>query len=671
MPPAAISRSSTYFPKICGNIAACQRSAFLVLSLCLACRAEEAAVSTVIVGAHELSGCPLPPSSQRVTLTLTALGPFSLASSCGSERCDVASVPLRGGGQPLGFPSETAGVDAVATLGEQRFAGYAERPAGGALDVLLWPLAEPCTVHTTTDGYPGTSGGQALGYAPEHGLLLLVGEDAGDARAQGALSVNLRTGEVALQPASLSPPLPVAFATLTPFGDGLLLAGGENPTRSPDPAERERFAQAYVFDAETRSFASEPVALNWDRSRHAAVALENGSTVLVGGAADGGLVRQLEAVFPGSSRSTLLGLAALTTGRLEPTVLTLDDGRLLVGGGRASNDTPVGDVEWLSADGHAALERRALPALPNRAFIAMPGGGVLSVPGCATDGACSSWEASWITRDYEVETIPIPVSARCPVPERPRLAPAGGGTPLLVAQHANGGGCSYRFNPWPGDYVSTSDARARPHFVPELLTLDPPPNPLVSPLPVGADAFVWASGASPGGVGGMRFGNRGALSRDLLSLLTRDDADPSRPFRLVPDRPLTAPDIQAGEARLYEGGALTLRTVDAGVTLWVPDTRYEDVTVTLALAAPTGVARHGVPVVVLGQNELGGTERPWPAAEDTPPPESVTVTRRGGTVTLTSGRHRTDHAFPRGSVPLGLRVGPTPVVLTALTVERH
>jgi hypothetical protein len=629
----------------------------------------------VVVAAHELSGCPLPPSSQSVTLTLTALGSFPLSSSCGAERCDVASVPLRGSGRSLGFPPETTAVDARALLGEEPFAGYAER-RDSELDVLLWPTESSCPVYVATDGYPGDGGGHALGYAPEHDLVLMVGEDAEDARAQGAITVSMATGEVTLQPASQSPPAPVAFATLTSFDRGFLLAGGENPTRNADETKRERFDRAYVFDAETRVFESEPIALNWDRSHHAAVALSNGATLLIGGTAEGGLVRQLEAVFPSNSRSSILGLAALATGRLDPTALLLDDGRLFVGGGRASNGAPIGDVEWFDADGHEALEQRALPALPNRAFIGMPRGGVLSVPGCDTDGACESWEASWIDPEHAVELIPIPVTTRCPVPERPLLAPAGEGTPLLIARYRNGTACSWRFDPWPGDYRRTTDALAHARFVPEPLILDPPPNPLVSPLAVGAQTFFWVSGLTPGGIGALSVGNRGAWSRDLLSLVARDPEAPSRPLRLVPDRPVEPPDLELGERPLYAIGALSLRDADAATTFWVPDTRYDDVTVTLDLAPAAGdtTSPPGLPIVLFGGSELGGPAAPWPAAPDTEGAGAsarVTIARRGASATLTSGGRTARYTIETGAVALGLRPGSAPAVLESLTVERR
>jgi hypothetical protein len=208
--------------------------------------------------------------------------------------------------------------------------------------------------------------------------------------------------------------------------------------------------------------------------------------------------------------------------------------------------------------------------------------------------------------------------------------------------------------------------------VPALLELDPPPNTRVSPLGVGPSSFLWASGAT-GGLGGLSFGNRGPLSRDLLSLLARDEAAPLRPRRLVPDRPLDPPDLEAGEARLFTTGALTFRSADGLVTYWVPDTRYEDVTVTLELAPAPGATDRGLaaPVVVFGSTEVGGADTPWPDAPDAAEGRaSVTVRRRGGTATLTSGGRSARYTVESGSTALGLRVGNAPVVVAGLTLER-
>jgi hypothetical protein len=145
----------------------------------------------------------------------------------------------------------------------------------------------------------------------------------------------------------------------------------------------------------------------------------------------------------------------------------------------------------------------------------------------------------------------------------------------------------------------------------------------------------------------------------------------------VPDRPLVPPDLDAGEARLFSSGALTLRSADGAVTFWVPDTRYDDVTVTLALRPGPGGgdARVAAPVLVLGDAAYGGTASPWPAPGDAPPadgaPASVSLTRQGGRVTLASGGRQTSYAAPGGSTALGLRVGGEPVVVVGLSVDRR
>jgi len=155
MPPAAISRSSTYFPKICGNIPNVEGSALpgalLGALLGLACAPLEPVVTEVSVRANQLEGCP-PPSGTELTLSLTPLGPF--------RAVPAQQVSLHARDAQLQFPSETQGVEARAPYGQLGFIGYTERRASTGIDVLLWG-GGACPLRDTTSVimYPGVGGG--------------------------------------------------------------------------------------------------------------------------------------------------------------------------------------------------------------------------------------------------------------------------------------------------------------------------------------------------------------------------------------------------------------------------------------------------------------------------------------------------------------------------------
>src|SRR3970040_484885 len=112
MPPAAISRSSTYLPKICGNIAPAQRSSIWLFPLFLGCSEPEPIDKTLIVRVHELPSCPLPRTAQNELLPLTielhALGDF------GATNQTAEFLRLDQRGQTLPFP---AGTRAIAARG--------------------------------------------------------------------------------------------------------------------------------------------------------------------------------------------------------------------------------------------------------------------------------------------------------------------------------------------------------------------------------------------------------------------------------------------------------------------------------------------------------------------------------------------------------------------------
>ncbi len=627
------------------------------------------------MAAHQLPGCPLPNEGADFTLELTALGAFRASQK------DMSTVALDRDGEALEFSPETLGVEAAADDGASRFIGYTERRTSRGIDVSLWPERRSCPLFASDDDdYPGDGGGQALAWARELGVAMIAGEDADDGRAQNALTFELDTGAVHLHPG----PLSTAHATLTPFADGFLLAGGEDPHTGNDARDRVRSRSAFVFHVDAREFDASPIRLLWDRTRHAALRLANGATLLVGGVTSAGLVRDLEAVFPGSDMSSFVGLAALDLGRVDPVALALDDGRIVVAGGRSELDEPVSEVEWLSSDASQHLARVALPARPDRAFVATPGGGVLSVAGCASEGTCTSGEASWIASDYVVSQVELEPSTSCPIGEHPLLVAGADEAPLLAFVYRDLHACTWRFEPWPGDDAEPAPGddpgpEAHPRFVPDSLTLDPLPDPRVRPLALGPSALFWVAGRTAGQrVGALRLASRGALSREISPLLGADASSGRfHPAHLLPDRPLDPALPHAFDRDpVGGGGGLSLFARDAGVTFWVSNTLYDDMTLTLELASITPGGddpRAAPPLVLLDDTALGGLGCPWPLPDgndDPLPLATVSVVRRGTKVTLANAGKHLECSVGPGPLRLGVRRGGGDATLVALDVDR-
>lgn len=646
---------------------------------------------TLTIRAHELPGCP-GAGERPFSLMLSALGHFR------EGPFDVEALPLRATGRTLGFSEKTSGVHAIATHDAVRLLGYAERAAGAdAIDVLLWRERSACTLHVASESeeYPGDAGGQALGFSAATGVALIGGEDAPDRRAGSALRLEISTGMAAVLPREGSPRRPRAFATLTPFGDGFLFAGGESPADDASGRAAQVLADAEVYSAAAAGFTT-TLPLVFPRTHHAALVLRaTGETLLIGGASEGGLVQQLEAVSPRSLASATSGLERLETPRLDPIALELDGGELFVGGGRFPNGEPVGSLEWFSADASTALDRRAfLPPRPHRAFVAMPGGGVLSVGGCDPDerGQCDTVDAWWITPEHALEPITIDRLGRnCALPERPLLAAGSDGSPYLIAVgDPEDPACAfalYRFNPWPREHSAEAEACLAeatesacnvldigPRFELTDIQLTPRPDPRVPLLSLAADNFLWVSREQPGSLSGVRLGDRGALTRDALPLVTLTDTlNRLRPLHLVPDRNLLTP-LRRGEVPAVEfDGALTLRPASAPTSVWVSDTHYEDVSVTLDLT-PEGAQSAGPPPsILLGNTTLGAdSECAWPDLPSTPPsPLIAQLLRRGTEVELRVAGLVRHCSVPAGARVLGFRAGSATTRVRSIAIGRE
>lgn len=643
---------------------------------------------TLSIATHQLPGCP--DDAGPFTLTLSALGHFR------EGPFDVETLPLRAQGRTLEFSDETIGVQAVATHDTTLLHGYAELGADAdAIDVLLWPERTACTLHAASDTneYPGDGGGQALGFSAAAGLVLVAGENADDQRAGSALRFETGTGVSTVQPRPGSPRRPRAFATLTPFGDGFLLAGGEFRLDSAN-SDAQALSDAEVYSVEAGGFTS-TLPLVYARTHHAALVLRGtGETLLIGGASEGGLIGQMEAVSPASRTSATAHLAKLETPRLDPVALELDTGELFVGGGRFPNGEPVGAIEWFSADASDALDRRMLPARPHRAFVAMPGGGVLTVGGCdRNDGdQCDTPDAWWLTKEHAREPVAIDRGERnCPLPERPQLVPGSDGSPYFLAVgDGSDPACAfalYRFNPWPREHAAEKAAcladpdapecdvlSVGPRFELTNVQLTPRPDPRVAPLSLGPDHFVWVSAENPGSLAGVRLGDRGPLTRDALPLVALTDSlNRLRPLHLVPDRNPLAP-LMRGEAPVVEfDRALTLLPAATPVTVWVSDTLYEDVSVKVDFTPEAGQEPSAPPAILLGNTLLGADAVcAWPELPSELSAALVAELSRLGTqaeLRLGGVTHRCTVAS--GALSLGFRAGDAPSRVRSIAITRE
>jgi hypothetical protein len=610
-------------------------------------------------------------------LELLALGDFAASN----ESAEILRLDAQG--QSLKFPVATQAVEAHVGTGARAFAGYGERREN-RLDVLLWPQLATCAVWRPdgTQGYPGRHGGQALAYSAQSGVVFAAGGNdplVTDAIV-GALAFDTATGAVTSLDKSDDGALrqPRAFATATSFGQQFLVAGGEVPVFGVPERDIEPVATAELFDPEAARFAAESIPLHNARSHHAAVVLDDGRTLLVGGRSKVGGTSiaqyQLEVVDPVNKRASV---ADAITPRIDPRALRLSDGRIFVGGGVGLDGAlsqPV--AEWLTPSARLDTTKLSPQVAPRfeRAFVALTGGGVLAVGGCedrpanSTEDAaacaaeCSQgcpplggdYDAWWITRDGAASPVSLE-GIRAP---RPVLLPGSDGSPWLVAESLDEPGILrlFRFDPWA--------SRFQPAPVPDGLRLPAPGMP--QPLALDPDAFVWIDddADSGGELLGLRLGTRNRYTQDLALVLLSDPIE-ARPQHLVPEAPPGDRIRYDGKLRLSGSPPPPRPLFDPDVAVRVADTDYADVTVALH------VVEGSPPNVLLGTAELGGPECPWPDGDarggdfDLP-----SVIRHDGRATLLFHGGIQTCRVPAGRLELGLRARDGESVIERLDVQR-
>src|SRR5262245_39084745 len=103
MPPDASSRSSTYLPKICGNMPRSHATVPAALALLTAC--GNPAASRVEIAAHYVPACAPAPEAAPSRLELSALGDFEPSNA------SVAILRSDAQSQTLVLPEGTSAVE--------------------------------------------------------------------------------------------------------------------------------------------------------------------------------------------------------------------------------------------------------------------------------------------------------------------------------------------------------------------------------------------------------------------------------------------------------------------------------------------------------------------------------------------------------------------------------
>jgi len=618
---------------------------------------------------HSLPSCPTPTPAQ---LGLSALGDFPTSNST------VKSLSLTAENVRLDFPSDTLALHARAQpeTSNQAFIGFSERASAG-LDFLLWPEGSACDL-LGSSSYPAGLGGEALGFGSASGLLMIAGSEGFSSSAVvGALTFDARTGRSAVVDPRAAMREPRAFATVTGFGEKLLVAGGESPIHESDSPASVLNDTGEVYDPSTSSFEPDFVALAFGVTRHAATVLANGETALIGGRTQASAASNFVQVVSPANRTSKL-LRTLSVGRSAPTVLRLEDGRLLVAGGEDADGSPIGALEWRDAEAGplpAPFDGAiALPARFDRAYAALPGGAVLAVGGCEDRAAdagedCASecergcpprpsgpfaqrYDAFWIAPDGALTQLSLPLRAG-----RPSLLPGSDGSPWLVADSDSNQPTLYRFDPWHVEFepVATElglEAQASARFV-----------------AMGLDSFAWLSADARGVIlGGLRWGTRSAFSSDVPLVTLRDPDDPSRPAHLVSDHAPSA-DLT------YEDGpgALAFAPSASGrakTCVWISDALFANFSAEFAFTSSQSPSlRLGSTEFVDPKAENGSGGCQLPALSANSEGGRILLERRRTHVALTLGNAHSACELSAERLPVAVcasELGPTRVTLMSV-----
>ncbi len=515
--------------------------------------------------------CPV--SQSEAFSVISGNGDFEDAQSA------VSSLYLRDVGAALAeLPPKTRSVivDVSHPTRSVDWRGTAEVPASGPINVLVWPGGEDCSLTRNVEprkdmafGVFGRhimiAGGSLPGQVPHTfvgdlstGILEALDFGLGTRRARATIT---------------------AFA-LTPDQDPspALVAGGEDPDTHAALATAEVYVPKPGAPGDLGDFVAEKIDLSEARTRHGAIVLSTGETLLVGGMGQpGSALATMEIVNPKTRRYRTNGVALLAVPRTNPTVMRLASGEILVAGGFNRAGQPVPTLEWFAPDASRPTKRPVdLVTGRDRGFVPLAGGGALAV--IVPEPGIADFKTVWvISADGTLEPgLPVDPATL----DKVRLFAGTDGAPVLWT-----GRRWLRWQPWFAAFQPLANSPQTGPSGPAIVNGD-------------AGLALWLDDRKENQlyVYGYRFGTRsrfGAVRNPLLADST---------VGLAPDRVTGTP---GSSIRFSEGAGLEL---GAGASAFVTDVTYANVNVDLDTV--------GAPAVVLRQENgreisVGGAECPF------------------------------------------------------------